>query len=137
MLKDIVTKYYFDLNFNCAETILHAANEYYGLGLHERDMIMVAAYGAGMQAGNTCRAILSALSVLSVKYVEAKAHESEDIRPVSILLTRRIQEKYGSLMCKDIKPKYFVPEIRCLNTVNIACDVLEEVISEYEQSKVK
>lgn len=135
MLKDVVAKYYFDRNYNCAETIIHAANEYYDLGLHEKDMIMVAAYGAGMQTGNTCGAILSALSILSLKYVEAKAHESEDIRPVSILLTRKIQEKYGSLLCKEIKPKFFSPEIRCQNTVNIACDVLEEVIAEFEQSK--
>ena len=41
MLKDIFEKYYFDGNYNCAETMIRAANEYYSLGLHDRDMILV------------------------------------------------------------------------------------------------
>ena len=65
MLKDCYSKYYFDQNYNCAETLLRAANEYYGLHLHDRDMILVGAYGAGIQCGNTCGAVLAAAAVLS------------------------------------------------------------------------
>lgn len=133
MLKDVADKYYFAQNYNCAETILHAANEYYDLGLHERDMILVAGFGAGMQTGNTCGAILSAISILSMKYVEAKAHESADIHDVALMLTRKFQAKYGSTLCKDIKPQSFSPEVRCLNTVNTACDIIEEVLAEYQR----
>lgn len=132
MLKDLLGKYYFDQNYNCAETILRAGNEYYQLGLHDRDMIMVAAYGAGIQTGNTCGAVLGAASILSMKYVEAKAHESEDIKPVVLNLMRKFNEKYQSTLCKDIKPQSFAPEYRCQKTVEVACDILEEVIAEYE-----
>lgn len=135
MLKDLAQDYYFAQNYNCAETILHAANDYYNLGLHDRDMILVAGFGAGMQTGNTCGTLLSAISILSMKYVEAKAHESADIREVSTLLTRKFKEKFGSTLCKEIKPKFFAPEIRCKNTVDAACDIIEEVIKEYEASK--
>ena len=135
MLKDYISKYYFDQNYNCAETILRAANEYYGLELHDKDMIMVGAYGAGIQAGNTCGAILSAAAVLSLKYVEAKAHESDDIRPVVQKLLRKFNEKYESTLCKDIKPQSFKPEYRCLKTVEFACDALEATIAEYESEK--
>ena len=137
MLKDIYAKYYFDGNYNCAETILRAANEYYGLGLHDRDMIMVGAYGAGIQCGNTCGAVLSAVAVLSMKYVEAKAHESEDIRPVVMKLMRKFQEKYGSTLCKDIKPQSFKPEYRCKMTIEASLDILEETIEEFEAEKNK
>ena len=105
MLKDVYQKYYFEQNYNCAETLLRAANDYYDLKLHDRDMIMVGAYGAGIQCGNTCGAVLAAASVLSMKYVEAKAHESEDIRPVVMKLMRKFNAKYGSTLCKDIKPQ--------------------------------
>lgn len=135
MLKDYIEKYYFEQNYNCAETILRAANEYYDLKLHDRDMIMVGAYGAGIQSGNTCGAVLSAAAVLSLKYVEARAHESEDIRPVVQKLLRKFNEKYGSILCKDIKAQSFKPEYRCKMTVETACDILEETISEYEQEK--
>lgn len=132
MLKDLYAKYYFDQNYNCAETILRAANEYYNLGLHDRDMILVGGFGAGIQSGNTCGAVLSAVSILSMKYVEAKAHESEDIRPVTVKLIRKFNEKYGSIQCRDIKPQSFKPEYRCQKTIEAACDILEEVLAEYE-----
>ena len=133
MLKDYLAKYYFDGNYNCAESILRAGNEYYDLGLHDRDMILVAAYGAGIQSGNTCGAVLAGASILSMKYVEAKAHESEDIRPVVVNLMRKFNQKYGSVLCKDIKPQSFKPEYRCQKTIEAACDILEEVIAEYEK----
>jgi len=131
MLKDIAMKYYSEQNYNCAETIIRAANEYYDLGLHDHDMILVAGFGAGIQTGNVCGAILSAVSVLSMKYVEASAHESSDIRPVTMKLTREFQERFNSLLCRDIKPQCFTKEGRCSVTVSIACDILEKVISEY------
>ena len=135
MLKDMYQKYYFEQNYNCAESLLRAANDYYELGLHDRDMIMVGAYGAGIQCGNTCGAVLAAAAVLSMKYVEAKAHESTDIKPVTTELIRKFNMKYGSTLCKDIKPQSFKPEYRCKMTVEAACDIVEETIAEYEASK--
>ena len=135
MLKDVIGKYYFEGNYNCAETIIRAGNEYYDLGLHDRDMIMMGVYGAGIQCGNTCGAILSAAAILSMKYVEAKAHESADIRKVGTNLIRKFNMRYGSTLCKDIKPQSFKPEYRCLKTVETACDILEEVIKEYEEAR--
>lgn len=137
MLKDLLPKYYFDQNYNCAETILRAANEYYDLGLHDKDMILVGAYGAGIQSGNTCGAVLSVAAVLSLKYVEAKAHESEDIRSVVQKMMRKFNEKYGSILCKDIKPQSFKPEYRCQMTIETSCDILEETIAEYEAERAK
>lgn len=137
MLKDLLPKYYFDQNYNCAETILRAANEYYDLGLHDKDMILVGAYGAGIQSGNTCGAVLSVAAVLSLKYVEAKTHESEDIRPVVQKMMRKFNEKYGSILCKDIKPQSFKPEYRCQMTIETSCDILEETIAEYEAERAK
>ena len=135
MLKDCYSKYNFDQNYNCAETLLRAANEYYGLHLHDRDMILVGAYGAGIQCGNTCGAVLAAAGILSMKYVEAKAHESADIKAVGTNLIRKFNMRYGSTLCKDIKAQSFKPEYRCLKTVETACDILEEVLDEYEKSR--
>lgn len=135
MLKELLPKYYLDQNYNCAETIIRAGNEYYNLGLHDRDMIMVAAFGAGIQSGSTCGAVLAGASVLSMKYVEAKAHESEDIRPVVMKMMRKFNEVYASTLCKDIKPQSFKTEYRCQKTIETACDILEEVIQEYENTK--
>lgn len=135
MLRDYYSKYYLEQNYNCAEAVLRAANDYYGLGLHDTDMILVGAYGAGIQCGSSCGAVLAAAAVLSMKYVVAKAHESQDIKPVVVKLMRKFNEKYGSTLCKDIKPQSFKPEYRCQMTVETACDVLEATIEEYEAER--
>ena len=132
MLKDCFEKYYYDQNYNCAETMIRAANEYYDLKLHDRDMIMLGGYGGGIQTGNTCGAILAAVSVLSMKYVKQKAHESKDIKPVTTALIREFNKKYGSILCKDIKPQSFDPQYRCKKTIEAASDILEAVIADYE-----
>ena len=134
-LKDLYSKYYYDQNYNCAETMIRAGNEYYELGLHDRDMIAFGGFGAGIQTGNTCGAILSAVSILSMRYVEKKAHESTDIRPVTTALIRKFNERYGSVLCKDIKPQSFQPDIRCKHTIEAACDILEQVIEEYDSQE--
>ena len=135
MLKDYLGKYYFDGNYNCAESVLRAGNDYYKLGLHDRDMILVGAYGAGMQCGNTCGAVLSACAILSMKYIEAKAHESADIGPTVNDLLQRFTERYHSILCSEVKPQSFVPGRRCLAAVETACDVLEETIAAYDNTK--
>lgn len=135
MLKDVMLDYYLNQNYNCAETIIRAGNDYYNLGLHDKDMIMMGVFGAGIQSGNTCGAFIAAAGILSLKYVEAKAHESDDIRPVTQKLLRKFNERYSSILCKDIKPQSFNPEIRCRKTIETACDILEEVLKEYEEEK--
>ena len=135
MLKDHVGAYYFDGNYNCAESLLRAANDYYHLGLHDQDMILNGGFGAGMQAGLTCGALLSAISVLSYRYIAAKAHESEDINPVVNRLLALFQQKMQSIMCAEIKPRVFVEGKRCLATVEAVCDALEEAIAAYGEEK--
>lgn len=135
MLKDHLAKYYFDGNYNCAESLLHAANEYYALGLEERSMKLVAAYGGGIQCGNTCGAVLSAAAVLAMKYVQAKAHESEEIRPVVNAMMDAVQARFGSVLCRDIKPQVFQQQRRCLTTVEAVCDILEETIATFEAKR--
>ena len=39
-------------------------------------MITFGGFGGGIQTGNTCGAILAAVSVLSMLYIEKTAHES-------------------------------------------------------------
>ena len=125
------------MNYNCAETIIRAGNEYYDLGLHDRDMIAFGGFGGGIQTGNTCGAILSAVSVLSMKYIEKNAHESRDIKPVTTALLKEFDNRFGSILCKDIKPQSFKPDVRCMTTIETACDILEQVIDSYAPQQDK
>lgn len=41
-------RYYLEKDYNCAETILRAANEEYHLGLNEDSFRLVSGFGGGM-----------------------------------------------------------------------------------------
>jgi len=133
MLCDIAQTYYFEENYNCAESILRAANEYYHLELHDRDMIMIGAMGGGIQTGNTCGAFIAAAAVLSMLYVNEKAHESPDISPAVAKLTMKVGKALDGFACCDIKPRMMAPGQRCWNTVEIVCNALEETVEEFNR----
>ncbi|MBR1937546.1 MAG: C-GCAxxG-C-C family protein [Spirochaetales bacterium] len=131
MLRDIARVYFLEKNYNCAESILRSCNDYYRLKLHDRDMIMVAGFGAGIQSGSVCGALLGGVAALSIMYVEEKAHESKDIKIVTNMFIERFESRLGSILCSELKPRFFNNDIRCFDTVSLAADCLEEIISEY------
>ena len=131
MLKEIAKKYY-EMGYNCAESILRAGNEYYQLGLNDHDMIMVAAFGGGMQVGDVCGCITGACCILSSKYVEAKAHDTKDLRKLTQRLVIAMQKSLGSRLCSEIKVNFYSKEKGCLKTVLASADVIQQVFSEWD-----
>ena len=127
MLKDTAEKYYFD-NYNCAESVFLAANEYYSLGVDPSLSKMVGGFGGGIQTGNACGAFLAAVSVLSLLCIDKKAHESGTLRNAVSLFVSEFGDKMGSNLCSQIRPRVFEPQRRCTVTVDTVCDVLEDVI---------
>lgn len=134
MFKDCAVKYY-RMGYNCAESMIRAGNEYYELGLHDKDMIMTAGFGGGLQIGDVCGALTGAVCLLSSKYVETKAHDCEFLRTLTQKMVIAFQKKMGSRLCAQIKPVYHSKEVKCENTVAAAAEVLEEVIQEWEKEK--
>jgi len=126
-------KYYREGGYNCAESVLHAANEYYGLGLHEHDMRCMAGFGGGMFVGSVCGALVGAQAALSAMIIEVKAHDQmEEIRPASKRLHRNFRNAYNAEECKDIKKDWHTKELKCWKTVEQACRVLEQTVNELE-----
>lgn len=134
MLKDVAEKYYFD-NFNCAESVFLAADEYYSLGIDPSASRLVGGFGGGIQTGSACGAFLAAVSVLSHLCIDKKAHESGTLRNAVALFVAEFEEKMESQLCREIRPRVFEPERRCAVTVEAACDALEDVISRGKLAK--
>ena len=103
MLAETAVKYY-HMGYNCAESIIRAGNEVYGLDLHDRDMKMTAAFGGGFQIGDVCGALCGAACVVSARYVETKAHDCSFLRTLTQKLVIAFQNKMGSRLCAKIKP---------------------------------
>lgn len=138
MLKETVKKYYDkSFNLNCAETIIYAANEEYNLNLGADALKMMASFGGGMGIESICGVITGSLSVLGILFVKEKAHESDLIRNLSKEFFKRFEAEFGTKNCYELKAKYRNDDIRCSRMVYKAAEILDEMINEKEEKRVK
>lgn len=138
MLLESVKKYYDkSLNLNCAETMLYAANEEYKLNLSRDSLKMMASFGGGMGIESICGAITGSLSVLGIMFVREKGHESDFIKSLSKDFFQRFEKKFGTAACNELKSKYRNDDIRCSRMIYKAAEILEEIINENREKRVK
>ena len=130
MLVKNTTKYYKD-NYNCAETLILAGNETYNLGLDEKTAKVMAGFGGGCGCGHLCGALAGALGIISALMVTDRAHETPDFGPIRADFMKLYEEKLGSVMCNDLKPKYRTEENGCLKT----CELTAELLAAYLEEK--
>lgn len=128
MLKEKASQYYQQENRNCAEAILLAANDVWQLGLSADSARLIGGFGGGMGCGSTCGALAGAIAVLGVMDPAKKAHESETLKADCAALTALFNQKLGSTLCDDLTAKYRTEQDRCLATVQLAAQVLEEFV---------
>ena len=131
MLADVAERYFLQGDFNCAESVLLAANEVYELGL-DKDSChrMVSAFGGGMGCGLLCGAIAGAMAALGQQAVTERAHVTDGFKDLCADTAAKMQEALGSVNCSDIKPELFVEGRRCAETVRRAADVLEKQMAQ-------
>ncbi len=117
--------YYTEKNKNCAEAILLAANEIYGLGLSEDSTKLVMGFGGGLGCGKLCGSLAACISVLGILY-----GERPDIREICAKFTEKFNEdlKVNSIDCAPIAAKYKTAEKRCEDAVLLAADSFEEFL---------
>lgn len=128
MLKERATEYY-KKGYNCAETIIRAANDEYGLGLTEDAMKLCGGFGGGMGCGKACGALCGGISAISAKLIETNAHETPELRAKCTALVAAFNRILGDTECKNLMRKYKSPESGCLQTVLLGCEALESAMN--------
>ena len=126
MIRDYTRKYYLEKDCNCAETVLLAANEALELGLTAEDAKLICAFGGGMGCGSTCGALAGAMAVLGKCMVTDRAHATEGFKESCAALKESFEKRLNSIFCEEIKERNFNDTHRCLLTVELAADVLED-----------
>ena len=126
MLADVAERYFLQGDFNCAESVLLAANEVYELGLDKENCHrLVSAFGGGMGCGLLCGAIAGAMAALGQAAVTERAHVTDGFKDLCAGMAAKMEEALGGVNCSVIKPALFVEGRRCAETVRRAADVLE------------
>lgn len=130
MLLDVVKKYYGEeYDLNCAETMLYAANEEYGLNLSKETFKTMAAFGGGMGVESTCGVITGAISALGILFTKERAHESDYVKTLTQEFIENFNKECNSLSCDKLKELYRNDETRCLNIVEKGAVILDNIVT--------
>ena len=136
MLKDVIMKYYYEQDMNCAESMIRGANEYYGLGLDENAFHTLGGFGGGCCSGRFCGACTGGVATVSNLYIHTRAHAEDKARAHVKDFTEAFIERLGSDICAELKEKYMdysLERSRCHVTVEKAAVLLEEMITKFRE----
>ena len=129
-----VKEYYLGKSFNCAESVLRAANEEFKLGLDEKALVTAGGFGGGMGAGSSCGALCGAIQALGAKLLtEGRAADCPGFREKCAAYYHAFEEALGSSECRNLGPKYKNGEVRCYAVVEKAYELLKTAMEEAEK----
>ena len=133
MLKEKAAYYYKTLGKNCAEGILLAANDVYGLNLTDSEIQLFAGFGGGMGCGSTCGGLSGAIGVLSKMY-----GTREDFRALCGAFVKKFEDKLGcgTIDCEPLAARYKTEANRCTEAVELTAQALEEYIAQLEKKDI-
>lgn len=128
MLRDKAYEYMVGQGCNCAETLLHVADDALHLELTDETYKALGVFGRGLACGNLCGALAAACGVLGTLYSTGEFHKSPEAELKVKTFMLRAQEELGDTQCAVLRPRYFEPGVRCLHLVERAADMLEELL---------
>ena len=129
MLKDLANKYYSkEYDFNCAEAVLYACDEYYNLNLDKKTFKTMAGFGGGVAVESICGAISGGVAVIGILFVDQKSHESDKIKSLTYNFVKDVEDELGTSNCKELKDKYRDDVLRCEIVVQKIAQILEDTI---------
>lgn len=126
MIEERAYEYFINQGKNCAESVILAANDEYGLKLDETAIKAIGAFGGGIKCGSLCGALAGGAGAIGAKFIETDAHHCPALDEKLPAFIAACTEKFGSQRCDEIKPKFFKEDVRCLDVVQSACKILED-----------
>jgi C_GCAxxG_C_C family probable redox protein len=117
-----------DQDYNCAEKILHGANQVYGLNLPKQTLKCAGGFGGGMAIEDKCGVLTAAIMVLGCLFIKDRAHESSRIKDLTRELFARFEKEMGSINCAPLKEKYRTPELNCRLVILKGAEILDSIV---------
>lgn len=130
MFKEYARDYFLMKDYNCAESIVLAASDAYGLGITPESVRLLSGFGGGMGAKRLCGALAGCIAVLGWMTVETRAHAMPGFGPLCSALTQRFIDKMGSDQCSELTPRFRKEGVRCVQAVEEAADLLHTFLLE-------
>ena len=118
---------------NCAENLFTSADRKYNLGVEERFLQAIIPYGAGMQTGNTCGALLGSLAAFGMLYGEPKPTENKKMKAAVSKYVELFEETFHSLKCSEVKPAFMDEAGSCTPVKVQAGKLFDYVVENFDE----
>lgn len=124
--------FFTDRDLNCAETLLHAANETQGWNLPPEALRLASGFGGGVGGQELlCGALAGGVMVLGRLFVRERAHESDRIKAIVQDYCAQFEEEMGHLDCAPLKRAHRTESDGCRNVILASARCLDRVIEKY------
>lgn len=133
MTRDRVYDYFINKDFNCAESILHALDDQYRLGISPDGYKLVGGFGGGMGCGKACGALCGGCSGLSYLLIQERAHATPELKERVAEFAQRFVEAFGSDACEELAKTYKKEDTRCLELICMAADIADACFGKVKQ----
>lgn len=115
-------------DLNCAETMLHAANRAYGLGLSPESLKLAAGFGGGMGFEGLCGVLTGGSMVLSAIFVQERGHESDRVKKLNREFVESFRARMNSVDCAPLKDLWRNDDVGCLPVILEGAELLQSII---------
>ena len=119
-------------HYNCAQSILYGANDYYNMGLNEKALKIIIPFGGGMCMGNTCGMLTGGIAAIGALFAEDMPTQNLKMKEITQYWIERFESEFKNSNCSFIKANKPENEENCSNLILKAADILERVIEKYK-----
>ncbi|NTU42466.1 MAG: C_GCAxxG_C_C family protein [Nitrospirales bacterium] len=122
-----------DIKLNCAEKILHGANEVYDLGIDREALKLARGLGGGMGIESVCGALSASVLVMGKLFAEAEAQDKTKpdntrVKELAREFFSAFQGEMGEMNCKPLKERYFTKDLKCRGIIEKAAEILDAIV---------
>ncbi|MGC9385107.1 MAG: C-GCAxxG-C-C family protein [Kosmotogaceae bacterium] len=123
---------YSNVEYNCAEIILLAGSERYGIDLKPQTLKALGPFGRGMQIESVCGALTGSLSLIGLLFIDEYQHESDTVEVIVNSFLKSFKEEMGTIICSELRDRYHDESIGCEKIIRTAAENLEKKIDHYK-----
>ena len=92
---------------------------------------MMSGFSGGVSTENFCGAILGGTAAISLLINHGDEESFERSKEAAKEFVERCEQRFGTVVCHDIKTTWRTEELRCYAAVEIIAQILEEVLQRY------
>lgn len=124
-------------DLNCAETMLHAANEVYDWNLSHDALLLSAGFGGGVGGQELlCGALNGGVMALGKLFVKDRGHESDLLKRIIQEYFALFKKEMGSIDCAPLKQTHRTATDGCRTVILASARCLDQIVEKYQDQIV-